>query len=89
MSDSPPDQHSVADWLARAARVMPGTQSNLRAGPNAPPPLVLTSGHGARVRDADGREYIDFTLGMGPAILGTPMRSIWMPSSNNCIGCSA
>lgn len=70
MSDSPPDQHSVADWLARAARVMPGTQSNLRAGPNAPPPLVLTSGHGARVRDADGREYIDFTLGMGPAIFG-------------------
>jgi len=49
---------------------MPGPQSNLRASPNAPPPLVLTSGHGARVRDADGREYIDFTLGMGPAIFG-------------------
>jgi glutamate-1-semialdehyde 2,1-aminomutase len=49
---------------------MPGTQSNLRAGANAPPPLVLTSGLGARVRDADGREYIDYTLGMGPAIFG-------------------
>lgn len=33
-------------------------------------PVVLTQGHGARVRDADGREYLDFfggilTLGLG------------------------
>lgn len=70
MSPSQPDHASVAEWLERAARVMPGTQSNLRAGPNAPPPLVLGAGYGARVVDVDGRDYIDFTLGMGPAIFG-------------------
>lgn len=70
MSPSQPDHASVAEWLERAARVMPGTQSNLRAGPDAPPPLVLSAARGARVVDADGRDYIDFTLGMGPAIFG-------------------
>lgn len=34
------------------------------------PPLVLEAGEGARVRDADGRWYIDFIGAWGPAILG-------------------
>ncbi len=33
-------------------------------------PLVLTSGHGAYVRDADGRELVDYIGAWGPAILG-------------------
>lgn len=50
---------------------MPGTQSNLRAAAAGRlPPLVLAEGRGARVRDVDGKDYIDFTLGMGPAIFG-------------------
>jgi glutamate-1-semialdehyde 2,1-aminomutase len=32
--------------------------------------IVLSHGHGARVFDADGTEYIDFTMGWGSVILG-------------------
>jgi len=34
------------------------------------PPLVLARGQGARVWDADGREYIDYLMAFGPLILG-------------------
>jgi len=34
------------------------------------PPLVLEAGAGARVRDADGRWYVDYIGAWGPAILG-------------------
>jgi len=34
------------------------------------PPLVLEAGSGARVRDADGRWYVDYIGAWGPAILG-------------------
>ena len=33
-------------------------------------PKVLVRGVGSRVWDADGNEYLDYTLGLGPAILG-------------------
>jgi len=39
-------------------------------------PLVLVSGEGARVRDADGRRYIDYIGGWGSAILGHAHGSI-------------
>ncbi|MFI5268724.1 MAG: aminotransferase class III-fold pyridoxal phosphate-dependent enzyme, partial [Chloroflexota bacterium] len=32
--------------------------------------LVIASGHGSRVTAVDGREYIDYHLGSGPAFLG-------------------
>ncbi len=32
--------------------------------------LFLTHGHGARVTDADGRQYIDYMMGFGALILG-------------------
>ncbi len=63
---------SQADLRRRAGRLFPG-------GVNSPvrsfravgvEPLVLVEGHGARVRDADGRTYLDFVGGWGPAILG-------------------
>jgi glutamate-1-semialdehyde 2,1-aminomutase len=61
-----------ADLRERAGRLFPG-------GVNSPvrsfravgvEPLVLVEGHGARVRDADGRTYLDYVGGWGPAILG-------------------
>lgn len=70
MSPNHTGPHTSAEWLGRAQRVMPGTQSNLRASAASTPPLVLVAGSGARLWDADGRDYLDFTLGMGPAIFG-------------------
>ncbi len=34
------------------------------------PPLILETGHGPRVQDADGRWYLDYIGSWGPAILG-------------------
>ncbi|MEO8570952.1 MAG: glutamate-1-semialdehyde 2,1-aminomutase [Chloroflexota bacterium] len=62
----------TAALVARAERLFPG-------GVNSPvrafravgrPPLVLESGAGAYVRDADGRAFIDYIGAWGPAILG-------------------
>jgi glutamate-1-semialdehyde 2,1-aminomutase len=69
---------SQAAIRARAADLFPG-------GVNSPvrsfravgtDPLVLVGGSGSRVTDADGREYIDFVGGWGPAILGHAHASI-------------
>ncbi len=62
----------TAGLVERAERLFPG-------GVNSPvrafravgrPPLVLESGAGAYVRDADGRTFIDYIGAWGPAILG-------------------
>lgn len=45
-----------------------GVSSPFRA--QFPVPLYLTEGHGARIRDVDGNEYIDYALAWGPLILG-------------------
>jgi glutamate-1-semialdehyde 2,1-aminomutase len=47
---------------------MPGRQSNFRGAGTAP--LFLQRGQGQRYWDVDGRDFIDFTLGAGPGILG-------------------
>jgi glutamate-1-semialdehyde 2,1-aminomutase len=56
----------------RAADLFPGgVNSPVRAFRSVGrEPLILASGSGARVRDADGREYLDYIGGWGPAILG-------------------
>ncbi len=63
---------SGPDLVARARDLFPG-------GVNSPvrafravgrPPLVLAAGAGCRVRDADGRWYVDWIGAWGPAILG-------------------
>jgi glutamate-1-semialdehyde 2,1-aminomutase len=61
-----------ADLRTRAADLFPGgVNSPVRAfGAVGGAPLVLASGRGPRVRDADGREYVDYIGGWGPAILG-------------------
>ena len=57
------------DQLAQlASRVLSGRQSNLRAADE--PPVFLERGQGQRVWDVDGRELVDFAIGMGPGIWG-------------------
>jgi glutamate-1-semialdehyde 2,1-aminomutase len=54
----------------RAEKTLPGgVNSNFRLG-GTPVPLFWSSGLGAHVTDADGNDYVDYVLGMGPAILG-------------------
>jgi glutamate-1-semialdehyde 2,1-aminomutase len=54
----------------RAAATLPGgVSSNFRLG-GVPVPLSWASGSGAHLIDVDGNEYVDYVLGMGPAILG-------------------
>jgi glutamate-1-semialdehyde 2,1-aminomutase len=56
----------------RAASLFPGgVNSPVRAFRSVGrPPLVLDRGEGPRVRDADGRWYVDWIGAWGPAILG-------------------
>jgi glutamate-1-semialdehyde 2,1-aminomutase len=60
------------DLRRRAADLFPGgVNSPVRAfGSVGREPLVLASGRGAHVWDADGRRYLDYIGGWGPAILG-------------------
>ena len=61
-----------AALLARAEAVMPGgVSSPVRAyrAVGGHPPFIV-SGAGARVTDADGREFIDLVCSWGPLILG-------------------
>jgi glutamate-1-semialdehyde 2,1-aminomutase len=60
-----------SDQLAELGRrVIPAaTMSNFRRSINYHP-IYITHGKGARVYDVDGNEYIDYSLGYGPAVLG-------------------
>lgn len=58
----------TAELAQRALAVMPGRQSNLRASPE--PAVFVERGLGQRLWDVDGRELIDFAIGMGPGIWG-------------------
>lgn len=62
----------MSDAVERARAVLPGgVSSPVRAhGSVGGDPLMLVSASGARVRDADGREYVDLVGSWGPAILG-------------------
>ena len=61
-----------ARLMARAREIMPGgVNSPVRAfGGVGGEPFVVESGEGARIRDVDGNEYIDFVLSWGPLVLG-------------------
>ena len=61
-----------AELMARAREVIPGgVSSPVRAfGGVGGEPFVVESGAGARIRDVDGNEYIDFVLSWGPLVLG-------------------
>jgi glutamate-1-semialdehyde 2,1-aminomutase len=69
---SAPAASPQAALRARAADLFPGgVNSPVRAFRSVGrPPLVLDRGEGPRVRDADGRWYLDYIGSWGPAILG-------------------
>src|SRR5262249_53253161 len=58
--------------FARARRVIPGgVNSPVRAyGSVGGTPPFIVSGSGCRLRDADGREYVDYVGSWGPLVLG-------------------
>ena len=60
--------------LDRARRVLPGVAQTYSKGPDqfveGVYPVFLESGDGCRVRDIEGREWIDYPLALGPIILG-------------------
>jgi glutamate-1-semialdehyde 2,1-aminomutase len=65
-------EHS-GELFRRAAQVIPaGAGSSARTVKFGwkPYPPFLVSGQGSRLFDADGHEYIDYLLGLGPMILG-------------------
>ncbi|SDC44357.1 aspartate aminotransferase family protein [Ruegeria marina] len=56
---------SQSDWAARARAVLPGGGFG-----NFDPSLFIREGHGSRVWDEDGKEYVDLLIGSGPMLLG-------------------
>src|SRR5438128_473212 len=71
MSEDPFKTNS-AKLFARARQLMPGgVNSPVRAfrGVGGTPRFMI-SGAGARMRDADGNEYLDYIGSWGPLILG-------------------
>lgn len=54
----------------RATRVLAGGVSSEFRRLGAPHPLFYTHARGSRIWDADGHEYLDFTLSQGPLLLG-------------------
>jgi glutamate-1-semialdehyde 2,1-aminomutase len=60
------------DVMARARELFPGgVNSPVRAFRGVGgEPIVAERGEGARIWDADGKEYIDFVLSWGPLVLG-------------------
>ena len=64
------DKSDIAtDWAKRAVEVMPGKNSNVRRGAQGVP-LFFDRSEGARYWDIEGKDYIDYVAGMGPAIWG-------------------
>ncbi|MFT9846285.1 aspartate aminotransferase family protein [Aneurinibacillus sp. REN35] len=58
-----------ADLFQKACEVMPGgVTANIKY--IAPHPIVMEKGHGSKLYDVDGNEYIDYLLCYGALILG-------------------
>jgi glutamate-1-semialdehyde 2,1-aminomutase len=65
--------HKSVELFARASRVIPGgagsSARTVKFGWKPYPPFIA-KGTGSRIVDADGNEYVDYLLGLGPMILG-------------------
>ncbi|MEM6759136.1 MAG: aminotransferase class III-fold pyridoxal phosphate-dependent enzyme [Pseudomonadota bacterium] len=57
--------HTQSDWIARAQEVLPAAGFG-----NFDPGIIIARGHGSRVWDENGAEYIDYLIGSGPMLLG-------------------
>ncbi len=59
--------------FAAASEVLPGgvgsSARGVRAGWEPYPPFIA-SGRGSRITDVDGREYVDYLMGLGPLLFG-------------------
>ncbi|MCG5052023.1 MAG: aminotransferase class III-fold pyridoxal phosphate-dependent enzyme [Myxococcales bacterium] len=70
---------SNALW-ERATRLIPAGTQTLAKGPSqhvdGVAPKYLVRGEGARVWDADGNSYVDFTMGVGPLVLGYAHKAV-------------
>src|SRR5699024_10510386 len=68
------------DLLERASEVVPeGAQTGSKSPANwvrGVAPTHLQRGEGAHVWDVDGNEYIDYTMGLGPLVLGYSYPSV-------------
>jgi glutamate-1-semialdehyde 2,1-aminomutase len=64
--------------FAQASRILPGgVDSPVRAFKSVgATPLFIESGRGARLRDVDGHEYIDYVMSWGPLIHGHAPRGL-------------
>jgi glutamate-1-semialdehyde aminotransferase/spore coat polysaccharide biosynthesis protein SpsF (cytidylyltransferase family) len=62
------------EWWQRAVRVIPAGTQTLSKGPTqfvrGFAPKYLVRGEGSHIWDADGNEYIDYPMGLGPVTLG-------------------
>jgi glutamate-1-semialdehyde 2,1-aminomutase len=69
---NPETRTRSAEIMARARELFPGgVNSPVRAFRGVGgQPVVAARGEGARIWDADGKEYIDFVLSWGPLVLG-------------------
>ena len=74
MTTTTPSLASKERLLTRARKVIPGCSQAFSKGadqyPQSVNPHYLVRGQGARVEDADGNRYLDFTMGLCPVILG-------------------
>lgn len=59
------DKTAMQDFADRARAVLPAGGLG-----NFDPSIFIREGKGARIRDEDGREYVDYLIGSGPMLLG-------------------
>lgn len=57
-------------YRARAEKSLPRGVSSSPRATQRPAPLAIARGHGSHVIDVDGNDYIDYSLGYGPLLLG-------------------
>src|SRR5271155_5341784 len=64
-----PTPMNQQDLLEKADRYLPGACLGMM---HLPPDLrmVMVRGHGSKIYDAAGKQYIDYVLGSGPLLLG-------------------
>ncbi|MDD5361267.1 MAG: aminotransferase class III-fold pyridoxal phosphate-dependent enzyme [Ignavibacteria bacterium] len=74
MNDNYPEIKKSLRLAERASGLIPALTQTLAKGPtqwvDGVAPKYLVKGKGARVWDADGNEFIDYNMGIGPIVLG-------------------
>jgi glutamate-1-semialdehyde 2,1-aminomutase/spore coat polysaccharide biosynthesis protein SpsF len=68
------------EWKVRAQKVIPSCTQTFSKGPTqfvqGVAPVFLERGNGSHVWDVDGNEYIDYSMALGPIILGHNYSSV-------------